>query len=337
MRVFKYRGGPEDIIRRDIRTLFKNEIYAAPVDSLNDLFEAQVKIHGQTFRIGYLLGAVSLKNYMREAKPAEDRFLKEIEGFAQGVRDWGVYSLSQSATDELLWAYYADSHRGFCLEYELDELMAYKLSGQRWTTVDYQDNVPAIELVDVLAIEKSQDKLVQKFIGTKSKRWQHESEVRVVTHQPGLFEYDFRALKAVYFGARSTRHLRRRVMRAMAGRGLRYFEVGFTEHTYVLKISPISDEFARETNYRKRVATVEEGVPYWDKKTSLYKNEILRAIEIVRRDPYCERVIDAYLSSSGTPENPIFYVTYERSDGLPQNCFLSKQKIDAAGGAYQAL
>lgn len=330
MRVFKYRGGPEDIVRRDLRSLCRNEIYAAPIESLNDLFEAQVKIHGQTFRVGHILSAVGLAAYNKKMAEAEDRFLGEIEEFARKVRTWGVYSLSRSATDELLWAYYADAHRGFCLEYELDELLTYKLQGQGWTEVDYQDNVPTITLNDLVGIQKSQQGLTSKLIGTKSRRWKHEDEVRVVTGQPGLFEYDFRALKAIYFGARSTPHLRRRLMRALAGRGLRYFQVSPTGQTYALKVSEVTDPFARPPDYRKRVAPIEEGVPSLDSKTSAYKNEIMRAIEIVRREPYCEKVVDAYLSSRGTVDNPVFYVTYQRSDGLPQNFFLSRDQIKSA-------
>lgn len=331
MRVFKYRGGPKDIVSRDIRSLFRNEIYAAPIESLNDLFEAQVKIHGHTFRVGHILSSIGLTGYNKKMAAAEDRFLAEIEAFAHKVRAWGVYSLSRSATDELLWAYYADSHRGFCLEYELDELVTYKLQGQGRTEVDYQDDVPTITLSDLVGVQNSHEALTRKLIGIKSRRWQHENEVRVVTGQPGLFEYDFRALKAVYFGARSTPHLRRRLMRALAGRGLRYFQVSPTGQTYALKVAEVTDTFARPQDYRKRVAPVEEGVPSFDSKSSSYRSEIMRAIEIVRRDPYCEKVVDAYVSSRGTVENPVFYVTYLRSDGLLQNFFLSREQIKAAG------
>lgn len=329
MRVFKYRGGPEEILRRDIRTLFENKVYAAPVESLNDLFEAQFKIHGHTFRLGHILSAVGIGTYTTDAKAAEDRFLSELESFTQRARAWGVYSLSRTPTDELLWAYYAHAHQGFCLEYELDELLAYKLDGQTWTTVDYQDEVPTITLTDVASMEEAWDRLIKKFIGTKSKHWQHEDEVRVIAGEPGLFEYDFRALKAVYFGARSTPQLRRRVMRAMAGRGIWYFEVKPSGQTYALTTAPISDTFARPTSYRRRIAPVDDGIPYWDEKTSPYRAELLRAIEIVRREPYCERVTDAYVSLKSTPDNPVFYVSYDRSDGLPRNFFITKKEVDA--------
>lgn len=58
---------------------------------------------------------------------------------------------------------------------------------------------------------------------------------------------------------------------------------------------------------------------------------VQRAIEIVRREPYCERVTDAYLSSKGTKEDQAYYVTYERSDGVPRNFWISQSQILARG------
>jgi hypothetical protein len=38
MRVYKYRGENRDIIKRDLKSLVNNEIYGAPICSLNDIF-----------------------------------------------------------------------------------------------------------------------------------------------------------------------------------------------------------------------------------------------------------------------------------------------------------
>jgi len=329
LRVFKYRGGSKEILKRDIRSLSRNEIYASDIPSLNDLFEARVRIHDETFRVGWILSAVGVAKYNDKVREAEKKFLKVIEGFAKTVKDWGVYSLSKSAVDELLWAYYADSHRGLCLEYDLDELLRYRLNGQEIITVDYSDEVPVITVADLPFADENKGRLLSKLIGTKSKRWAHEGEVRIVTGQPGLFEYDFRALKAIYFGARSPRSLQRLVMRVMAGRGLRYYQVTSKDGHYTLQSEPLEDLYSRPPNYRKSVAPIEDGVPYFDTTLEEYRPLVLKAIEIVRRDPYCEKVIDAYLSMKSTNENPVFYVTYERSDGIPCNCFLSKREIES--------
>lgn len=36
------------------------------------------------------------------------------------LHEWGVTSLSKNCTNELMWAHYAESHRGICLVFELD-------------------------------------------------------------------------------------------------------------------------------------------------------------------------------------------------------------------------
>lgn len=38
--------------------------------------------------------------------------------------------------------------------------------------------------------------------GTKSKKWKHEDEIRIIMDNFGKVEYDFRAVKAIYFGLR---------------------------------------------------------------------------------------------------------------------------------------
>jgi hypothetical protein len=37
-----------------------------------------------------------------------------------------VFTPSKTEKDELLWAYYANSHKGFCIEYDLEILLKIK-------------------------------------------------------------------------------------------------------------------------------------------------------------------------------------------------------------------
>lgn len=327
MRVFKYRGGGDDIQRRDIRSLARNQIYAAGFDSLNDLFESRFEIDGESFRVARLLGTIGFGAYGRKLAKADSEFVQALSEFALNAKKFGVYSLSTSAIDEILWAHYADSHRGFCLEFELEELLAYKLENQGVFEVKYQNDVPMVNLRDFLNMENPNAPLLQKFIGTKSKRWEYEREIRVVTGQVGAFEYDYRALKAIHFGARSSPYLRRLVMRVMAGRGLKYFHVLPHDRGYALVAVPLEDSYAREATYRTRVAPVDHGVPYLPQDMEQHRLMLEKAIEIVRREPYCERVIDAYLSSKSPDDDPLYYITYDRSDGLPRNFWITRSEI----------
>lgn len=332
MRVFKYRGGLTDTLRRDLRSLANNQIYSAPIETLNDPFEAQVEVRGETFRLGRLLSLFPGVRYSEAAHTAEDRFITEITSFVEKTKTFGIYSLSKSSTNELLWAYYANAHNGFCIEYDLDELLRYKLGGEGVIHVQYEPKIPVISIADLLRLQSDNTKLMTKLLGTKSKKWKHEQEVRIVTGRTGHVEYDYRAVKGVYFGHRCSPQFHRLVMRVLAGRGMTYYQIVPVDGSYKLQAKPIADLYSRSHSYRKRIAPVEEGAPYFDATLEPYRSLVLKAVEIVRREPYCERVTDAYLSrSKGTPDNPLFYVTYMRSDGIAQNYFISKAELQANG------
>ena len=121
MRVFKYRGGE---FERDLETLSENYFWAPTRKDLNDpcegLFDDQ-SINTQLDAIHTIIAEKNSKsaNSLENVKIA----LKEVVNF---VDKSGVYSLSQIPLDEFLWAHYAYSHTGFCVEYNLDELIEYE-------------------------------------------------------------------------------------------------------------------------------------------------------------------------------------------------------------------
>ena len=86
--------------RRDTNSLIKGELYAPKLKDLNDPFE----------------GAVELPN-----AASEDYWVTPL--LQQSYRA-GVYSMSKQKKgenfpcNELLWAHYANSHKGFCIEYD---------------------------------------------------------------------------------------------------------------------------------------------------------------------------------------------------------------------------
>lgn len=326
--VFKYRGGDWATVKRDLRLLARNELYAAPFASLNDPFEATVDIDQNSFDIGSLVLGWATGTKSDQVKKASSKFkgaAKEFVNFTKGV---GVYSLSKTATDELLWAHYANSHQGFCLEFDLSQLLAYKLEAEEILEVEYVRKPPTISMAGFMAPKSGKGALLQKLIATKSLRWKYEEEIRICVGKFGLREYDFRALKAIYFGARCSHRLMRLAMRLLRGRGLRYFQMRLIADSYDLEVVEIVGEYQNAAPYRERLAPIDDGIPYLDEKTRPFESELRVAIEMARREPYCEQVRDAYLSGNkGTPENPVFYVTYDRSDGLPRNIFYSLQEI----------
>lgn len=323
-KVFKYRGGDWGVVKRDLRSLAKNELFAAPFASLNDPFEATVLIDQKSFEVGSLFLGWAIGAKSSEVKGARSEFEKAVAEFINFTKGVGIYSLSKTAKDELLWAHYANSHQGFCLEFDLERLLAYKLEADEVLEVQYASKPPKVTMVELVASDRGKVNLLKKLVATKSLRWKYEEEIRICVGKAGFREYDFRALTAVYFGVRCSRRLIRLAMRLLRGRGLKYYQMQLIENSYELTKIEIEDYFLHAAPYRVRIAPVDDGLPYLDKNTMPWEKELRVAIEMARREPYCERVTDAYVSSSkGTPDNPVFYVTYDRSDGLPRNIFHS--------------
>ena len=85
-----------------------------------------------------------------------------------------VYSLAASNRDILLWAHYADRHRGFCIEFVRNpdnQLGDYETTRR----VKYRDDYPIINPI-------KEDAFDLKFF-TKALAWKYEKEWRLVNDE----------------------------------------------------------------------------------------------------------------------------------------------------------
>lgn len=130
---------------------------------------------------------------------------KEVAGSAiydAVIRNLGkvrICSFTSSMENLLFWAHYADSHRGFCVEYDAKVLpIAYAFK------VRYSNKYPEAKY------PIPEDRRTLKPVLIKSEEWKHEKEFRTIlvpeaTHQPendGIsLILDKSSIKNVYFGA----------------------------------------------------------------------------------------------------------------------------------------
>ncbi len=314
MNVYKYRSGSA----RDIESLMNNQFFSAGIESLNDIQEAKIKINDTQINVL----DVFLKNTTFQSS---DNCIQNIlENFINEAKKYGIYSLSKNYDNELLWAYYSNSHQGFCIEYDLDILKQYQLNQEFLNDVEYDKDIPVIELNDMFEANN----LVKKYLATKSIAWKHEEEFRIITGTVGLYHFYNRSVKSIYFGYRTPENTIKLVMSTLRGRGVKYYKMHPMQDLYKLEKIEIEDVYKGYSIYANKTNRF---IPEFDKKTEPYKDLILKAIIIVEQEPVCEKVIDAYVSSSkGTKENPVFYVSYENKiKHLPTpNYFISKEEIE---------
>ena len=245
MSVYKYRGGTKEIIERDIQSLEENYFWSSSIDALNDPWETIVKsdkFEKQSKSLGWLLN--------QKRKDALSKVQDALMNLLETLKKAGIYSLSGNALDEILWAHYANGHKGFCIEYDLDKLLN-SYSGTFFSfPIIYTKNPPNIELKDIPS--KNQE-LIKKLAGYKSQRWSYEKEYRITTNFSGPYYYEYDALKSIYFGLRMENDFKDLIMEKLKGRGVKYYQVEQVDKSYKLKTKPVVDPYLNEPKYLTQI------------------------------------------------------------------------------------
>lgn len=331
MRVFKYRGGDDKVFSRDLSSLEQDYFWSPNYDDLNDPCEGLVL----TEQIFDQLDA--LNNVLGNTKQTS---LVSLDSVKEAFRDLvaikdkaGIYSLSKIVTDELLWAHYANSHNGFCIEYDLDKLREFEGAKYSIFKVIYQ-NKPPIMNVDSMFASDSQNEFLQKLTSVKSKRWEYEEEIRIITPSEGKQYYDFRAVRSIYFGLRMKKKNIQLIMETLQGRGIKYFQMQLKANSYELTYQLIEDLYPTKQRYKYSISPIDEyaiDVQSLDEKWSKYKPYLFKLAEIARREPYCQEVTMVALDAAeSTNDNPIFFAQFKRKEYRYQNVSLNIKEIDDA-------
>ena len=284
---YKYRGGRgildkdgKSIFERDVATLVNNQLYLPTKDGLNDPTEG-------------VYGDDALRMFFKVLSKYSHNVEEQYNKFTDKFRNVGVYSLSKSFDNELLWAYYASGHTGFAIEYDIDILeqsLNYNAYAQQLYKfdVEYLNDVPQIDISTIRGDEIVE--MLKRFIGTKSSSWAHEKEVRLIFENTGLFEIDFKAVTAIYFGCRMPDSDIDYIMKKLKGRGLKYFKMVNVNNSYRFEAKEVEDKYS---NAPKLVANC---VSYDidnlllcgglnEKEIATYKNYFINALETIKNDP----------------------------------------------------
>lgn len=153
-------------------------------------------------------------------------FKEMIKGVYEKIRDSVIVSCFGSSNDQLLmWAHYADKHRGACIEFEIDD--------KDFKTVHYDKKKPEFELYKTLQIlfghqlageeidfDSGKYNFIYKPLLTKSPEWIYEGEIRCVysikKRDPKIHEalddngktillLDMPPIKRIYLGCKMNR------------------------------------------------------------------------------------------------------------------------------------
>lgn len=226
MLVYKYRGAGEKAFKRAIDGLKYNYFWASSPQDLNDPCEAITD--KRTFKKQYR--AISRFLGFRENWHMEhlDENADEVLSLADKM---GILSLSKTYLNELLWAHYADGHRGFCIEYNLEYLdLTDGGNGVFSLPVTYSSKPPKISFLDV--IRKGQNGIIHKNGFYKPLCWKYEEEHRVITNKIGENYYDPRAVKSIYFGLLISDEHKSLIRESLKGRDIKFYQIVQEKNSY---------------------------------------------------------------------------------------------------------
>ncbi|WP_190275153.1 DUF2971 domain-containing protein [Collimonas fungivorans] len=234
---YKYRSISKkfDEIADDhaIQALFKSYGNFSGRKNFNDLFDSKIdlaKPTPQQFK--------ALRNHIHKAQKhifdgltksgkftqAGHGHLNDLEQmFNELIDSYAVYSLSAKATSNLMWAHYADSHRGFCIEFRSQYIQALP--------VTYSDNIAKLEMIDLFRLQLStvdENELGKKVVAAlrvKLKEWSYEDEYRYLANDENSripagklrkeVYYQPEFVEAIIFGCRMEERVKRYIIQNM--------------------------------------------------------------------------------------------------------------------------
>ena len=222
MKGYKYRGLEKDF-GRDLESLIRNQIYAPPFIKLNDPFEGI--FNEEITQLASFLG----KTFNVDSSGV----IESVETIKNFKNSLGIYSLSTTFSNELMWAHYANSHKGFCLEYETTKLKDKYLAPEMVTEleVDYNPKPQTLTYLDI----KEKNKILKKLFATKSLNWSYEKEIRLIFDTFELKDYHPSALTGIYFGTRFPSEKKQQLINSLTNRDIRFYEMYREENSYNLK------------------------------------------------------------------------------------------------------
>jgi len=238
----KFEGQKISNFERDLISIEKNYFWGTYYKDLNDPCEGLIstdRFTSQSNSLKWLFGRKKTESFIK-VKDALENLMKQLEKV-------GIYSLSKTYNNELLWAHYGNSHKGFCIEYDLELLTKnYKHN----FSVIYNNKIPEIGIEDIAI--KSND-LIKKMFGYKYEKWIYEKEYRIITDDFGINNYYYQSVKSIYFGLNMSLNQKNELMNRLKGRGIKYFQMIQLPKTYKFEAEAIDDINTNKVTYLKEI------------------------------------------------------------------------------------
>lgn len=215
--IFKFRK----IDKRTIESLLSGNVYFSKPSDFNDPFDCQLKVY-KSLQQAISIADEAKRSILLEVKKRFELNLPEIN---RDIENFGVFCAAQNLNNELMWAHYADSHKGICLTYKLPDSFLDDKKGVVLGThpVDYVDDPLINWFLSNSWVYKDFNEVVTEMaiviLTNKAPCWSYENEGRVISRSYGLKNIGLESLKQVCFGLKTSQEDKELIHRILSGIG----------------------------------------------------------------------------------------------------------------------
>lgn len=164
-------------LRREIDAIRLGQFWCGEYSNLNDAMEGL-----------YTAG---------DAARGQEQWEQARALIRSGKASVGIACFSEVPDQALMWAQYADSFRGICIEYDFGRLRQTLPDESSFSRVSYADR-----LFDIGADLHDTQTLIKWILSTKHHSWGYEREWRLFAPQRGLLRFSPDAIRRVILGPR---------------------------------------------------------------------------------------------------------------------------------------
>lgn len=187
-----YKFGP---IKNLERTLKEITLGFSPLESFNDAYESE-------FGIAHFFHSLEdEKKLLSPVKTPLDKIQRLSQKYLDTIK---VTCFSRIPTNNLMWAHYANNHKGVCYAFDFSKQQPpFQEKNIAWGGVIYSSYVPELKIYQDQTTEGMLPSLLSDVILTKSQEWSYEEEIRFYHSKDTVSEqYRVESLKAVILGRR---------------------------------------------------------------------------------------------------------------------------------------
>lgn len=224
--MYKFNGDKIDKHLYSFRSFSEHSLYDL---SNNSISISRPKVMNDPFDTPIIEWGKYLRS--NNPKPHTDAFIKSFNGYR--IRSFSIPKKRRPINDLLMWVHYADSHRGFCVEYDFSS--------------EFRKPLRSFNCIHYDSVDLSKDSLsITEAFATKSKEWKRENEVRLIAYNCDIDKDhdhisldDKSSIVAVYLGLKCSEERVSLIGSLLKGKNTKLYKMEAVGSAIPYKLKPV--------------------------------------------------------------------------------------------------